>query len=297
VPHESITVITSFRSFVETSENTRIQKSFLASISEFGKSNQVELIAVQWSETGVEEELTRANIPYQVIRLGDQIPYFRYSLSEVLENAIPLATGNIIIYTTCDVEFHKGFLERIQDLASKYDLIIPFPYIEMEIHRVGKNVKKIQRVSSSGLDVFIFSLEALKKLHTRGYFRRYVFVGYGMFDHFLLLASLQQKFSVLKISMENQITKHVNDRNQNEETEEWLTVSHTNNAHVLRQCINLNMIYLPLLTLKGVYFAISGAKLGFKQITEFVGLRSIWYQLKFLLLKSIQRQRHSLPKG
>lgn len=291
-----LTIITSFRSFLEGSENTRIQRRFLDSISEIGKTKCVEIIAVQWSEVGVENELTRTKIPHQVIRLGNAIPYFRYSLSEVLEYAIPISKGSIIIYTTCDVEFQRGFLEKIQGFMRNVDLVIPFPYMEMEIEQTTQEPRVIQRVSSSGLDVFVFSGDSLKKLHLKGFFRSYRFLGWGMFDHFLVLVSLKQKLKIVRLSMEKEITKHVNDRNQNAETKEWLRITHRQNTGIVRQFIKINFKYLPLLRLEGIYLAIDGNKLGFKQIIDFGGLYLIRSQLKFLVLKLIQRLRRSSPK-
>ena len=288
-----ISILTSFRSFRDGSENTRIQLEFLKAVEHLSISNLIELVAVQWSEIGVEEAISNFHIDHKVIRLGAEIPFFRYSLSDVLNFGIPKCLGNIIVYSTCDVRFSEQFLKEILEKMSTYELVVPFPYHESTLKELNEGRSK---ETQSGLDVFVFQAEILQNWKEKRYFEKFRMLGWGMFDHFLVLLSIRDELNLCKLDMGKSMIKFVNDRTENSETTDWMKRCHKYNTLVMREFINIKIRYLPILRLQAVYQVIDGTRLSFKNIYNYGGLFLIKSQLKFLVSRLFHSRLQLQPK-
>ena len=108
-----LVVCTTFRSF-NGSPNDRIQREFLRAVAAQTYPDW-ELAVTIFGETGVEDALRTAEVPFTVFEgsPGD----YRFSLTEVLSNGVAHAdsTGHgssIVLWTTCDVVFPPTSLRR-----------------------------------------------------------------------------------------------------------------------------------------------------------------------------------------
>ena len=218
-----------------------------------------------------------------------KIPFFRFSLSDVLSNGLSASSGDITIYTTCDVVITPALLGDISDALLPNGVVIPSPYPEMPFGADEKDTAKfrLEDPASTGFDIFAFSRKARDKFKSVNYFSRHRLLGWGMFDHLIIVGCLKLGIPITKISATNSTIKYHNDREQNKETMLWLNTCHTYNVLQFRKYVGIHVRFLPLLSLKGLHEAVEKNSAPLSKIINHEGMASV--KRHFLeLLKQIK---------
>jgi len=221
-------------------------------------SFEIELIVVQFKEKLVKETLSNFRLNHQLISLEKDIPYFRFSLSDVLSNGFSRSTGDVIVYTTCDVVITPALLEDIKDSILPHGMVIPNPYPEMPF---GANEKdshnyRLDDPTGTGIDIFAFSKGAKEKFKETDFFSKHRLLGWGMFDHLIVAGCIKLGIPITRISALNSTIKYHNDRQQNNETVSWLNTCHAYNVKQFRRYVGLDVRLLSLMSLNGLHEAV-----------------------------------------
>ena len=276
-------MITSFRSFEgKDSVNTAIQNQFLRSVKDCSKAFDLELIVVQYQEKFVKSNLKNLSLNYRFVSLGKEIPFYRYSLSEILSTGFRMATGEIIIYSTCDVVITPLLLLDIQNSMPTNGVVIPYPYPESVFGFEEPLKIQPEKNFESGLDIFAFSMKAKDTFMDFDFLTKHKLLGWGMFDHLIVVGCIQLGIKITKMSAMLSTQKFENDRSQNSETSLWLTTCHAYNVNQFRKYVGLNLKLLSLLTLKGLHSALNlNGKVKFNYLNKF-SLILIRDQVSFL---------------
>ena len=281
--------------------NTRIQLNFLESLRKLSNSFDIGLVVTQWHENGVKDALEDSGVDFILTNLDEVIPFYRYSLSTVLAEGFKRADGDAIIYTTCDVELTQDFFKRVELDLLAGSILIPFPYRELDYSsskgirgRVNSSDKIIE---STGIDTFVFSSDAVKKLINSELLNRYRFLGWGMFDHFIILACLRNKIPIKNISAIDLMFKFHNDRLQNQETSSWMDSSHRLNTLYFKMHVGLRIKFLRLLKMNYLIKAIRTNEVDLKDIRFAEKVRLLVHQTNCILTFSKSRRSllRSLP--
>ena len=225
--------------------------NFLESLRKSSEFFEISLVVTQWHERGVRKALEDSGVEFHLLDLDEVIPYCRYSLSTVLVEGLKRSEDATIVYTTCDVELTPDFFSRVELDLSDGSMLIPFPYREVNYVQdqrfKGDEKPNAEIIKPTGIDVFVFSNEAAKKLESSAFFERYRFLGWGMFDHLLILACIQNRIPIINISGINLTLKYHNDRLQNGETSSWMESTHKLNTLYFKRYVGLRIRFLRLL--------------------------------------------------
>jgi hypothetical protein len=235
-----------------------IQRRFLKSIEDSNAFFEIELIVIQFQEKWVKETLSNYKVNHHLISLDSEIPFFRFSLSDVLSKGLSASSGEITIYTTCDVVITPALLGDIKDALLPNGVVIPSPYPEMPFGADEKDAAKfmLEDPASTGIDIFAFSKIARDKFNSLNYFSRHRLLGWGMFDHLIIMGCLKLNIPLTKISALNSTIKYHNDREQNNESMLWLNTCHAYNVLQFRKYVGIDVRFLSLISLKGLHEAV-----------------------------------------
>jgi hypothetical protein len=240
---------------------------------------------VQWRESKVRESLQAIKLNFQLIEIEEEIPYYRYSLSDVLHYGLEKSTGDIVIYTTCDVIITTKLLTDICAAMKSFGVVIPHQYPEMPYGVPETDYAKylLEDPTNTGIDIFAFSGESARSFLNDAYFQKNRFLGWGMFDHLIIAGCLQRGISILKLSAVDSTIKFHNDRNQNGETNSWMKKCHDYNVTQFRKYLGVNLNLLPLLSLKALHQAVEKNGMKATNLIKFRGLGLIKSQVWFLV--------------
>jgi hypothetical protein len=157
--------------------NARIQRRFIESLKAVSSSFNLELIVVQYNEENVEQTLVASGLNCEFVKLPNTIPYYRYSLSEVVTRGFEKSSGELVIYTTCDMVFTPNLLSEVCNTISLNGILIPHPYPEMPVGVSESDYMQYQLITphNTGFDIFVFSRVAVEKFLQKKCFERYKF--------------------------------------------------------------------------------------------------------------------------
>jgi hypothetical protein len=241
-----ILIATTFRSF-DGSRNDEIQRAFLASLKRQSYANW-ELDVTIFGERNVEGTLLDLEIPHHLAH-GDA-GEFKFSLTDVLLNAVGRARefgsgGSIILWTTCDVILPPNFLQAICDHFSPGTAGTSHPHAEAQSVQELESLRLpqlpygrfSQDVLESGIDLVYFDGDLLLDPETERMLRKYRFVDWGLFEHFLV--GIAQLRSARRINLWSYgvVKKVTNDREPGNETVQWLENCWTRNAIPMQEFI------------------------------------------------------------
>lgn len=273
----------------------------MKSIEHSSESFEIELIVVQYKEKNVRKNLDDFNLRFQLITLDLEIPFYRFSLSDVLYYGFSVSSGEIIVYTTCDVVITPRLLEDIRNAILPEGIVIPNPYPEMPFgaDEDDSSLYELDDPTTTGIDIFAFSRNARDVFMAHDYFSRHRFLGWGMFDHLIVAGCLKQGIPITNISAVNSTIKYHNDRAQNSETLAWLNTCHAYNVIQFRKYIGFNLRLLTLLTLNGVHESIRTNRAPNLKYMSRQGLSMVKTHFLTLITESklFLRLLHLLPKG
>lgn len=279
--------------------NTRIQLNFLESLRKLSDFFDIGLVVTQWQESGVKEALENSGIDFILMDLDEVIPFYRYSLSTVLAEGFKRADGDVIIYTTCDVELTQAFFKRVELDLLAGSILIPFPYLELA-YSSSKGIKGGVNASNeitepTGIDTFVFSRDAVEKLINSIFFSRYRFLGWGMFDHLIILACLRERIPIINIHAIGLMCKFHNDRLQNRETSSWMDSSHKLNSLYFKRHVGLRIKFLRLLKINYLIKSIRTNEVDLKEIRLSEKVRLLVQQT--ILILTFSKSRRSLLRS
>jgi hypothetical protein len=227
-----IVVCTTFRSF-DGSPNDRIQREFLRSIAAQTYPDW-ELVVTIFRETGVEEALQEAGVPYTVVQgsVGD----YRFSLTEVLLNAVThsdsLAEASILLWTTCDVVFPSHLFKNIVHGFRPGDAGTSHPHREAAFYDdyLAGRIKDVwpyaplsRATRFEGIDFVYFDADLFAPgTPSRAALEKYRFVDWGLFEHFLTGLARLYAGRRLNLWASAPVVKIGNDREVGQETAAYL---------------------------------------------------------------------------
>lgn len=244
-------------------------------------------MVTQWQESGVREALEASGVDFCLIELDEVIPFYRYSLSTVLSEGFKNADDSIIVYTTCDVELNQDFFRCVGRDLLDGSMLVPFPYREINygcdqgFSFQPKSTTEIDK--ATGIDIFVFSIEATKRLQASRYFDRYRFLGWGMFDHLIILSCIQNKIPIMNVSGSGLTLKYHNDRLQNDETNSWMESTHKLNSLYFMRYVGLRIKYLRLLKMGYLIEVIRTNRVSLKNVRFSEKVLMLVNQIKIIL--------------
>jgi hypothetical protein len=226
-------VCTTFRSF-DGSPNDRIQRQFLRGLAAQTHADW-ELVVTIFGETGVEETLQDAGVPFTVFRgsTGD----YRFSLTEVLSNAVThsdsLGRGTgIVLWTTCDVVFPPHLFAGIVGRFKPGDAGTSHPHREAasfddytagRIDDVLPYAPLSRETRYEGIDFVYFDADLFAPgSPSRAALEEYRFVDWGLFEHFLTGLARLYAGRRLNLWASAPVVKIGNDREVGQETAAYL---------------------------------------------------------------------------
>ena len=231
------------------------------------------------------ESLDALELNYRLIELEGEIPYFRYSLSDVLHYGLKESAGDIVIYTTCDVLISPKLLVGIYNAMRSNAVVIPHQYPEMPfgVHEEEFENFLLEDPANTGIDIFAFSSESANRFLEENYFKKNRFLGWGMFDHLIIAGCIQLGFPIVKISAVDSTIKFHNDRDQNNESSAWMKKCHEYNVIQFRKYIKGDLRLVRLLSLRALHQAVEQNGIKLVQLVNRNGFSLIGSQLKFLI--------------
>lgn len=244
-----LVVCTTFRSF-DGSRNDRIQREFLRSVAAQTYPDW-ELAVTIFGETGVEETLRNAGVPFTVFSgsAGD----YRFSLTEVFSNGVSHADSmgrgsSIVLWTTCDVVFPPHLFASIAGRFKPGDAGTSHPHFEaasFDDYAAGR-IREVypygllsRETRYEGIDFVYFDADLFAPASTaRAALERYRFVDWGLFEHFLTgLAQLHAERR-LNLWASAPVVKIGNDRAVGNETAAFLKRAWDRNYVAMRSFLD-----------------------------------------------------------
>lgn len=230
-----IYICCTFRDF-NGSENDEIQRNFLKSLLSQTYKN-FEMVVTLFGEKKVQTELNKYSFTTTFFNAKQDHKY-RYSLSEVLLNALELSSNNnqedyIVLWTTCDITYQSDFLEKIVcNHVSKFSMIgTSHPHL---INGVGMDSFNIGSISK-GFDLVFFSKAFIENPMVLKSLDDYRFFDWGIFEHFLIsLGELVPNKRMINLYEDSKVYKYENDRSVTNESLQFLKKSHENNARTFQ---------------------------------------------------------------
>jgi hypothetical protein len=202
-----------------------------------------------------------------------------------LDYGLEKSTGDIIIYTTCDVIISPKLLVDISKVMKPSAIVIPHPYPEMPYGAQEKEYLNymLEDPTNTGIDIFAFSKESARVFSKMKYLKKHTFLGWGMFDHLIIAGAIQLRCPIVKLSAVDSTIKFHNDRNQNSETNSWMEKCHAYNVIQFRKYVRGNLRFLPLLSLRVLHQTVEKNRISITQLLNLRGLKLIRAQTWFLL--------------
>jgi hypothetical protein len=230
-----IIVATTFRDFKGT-ENDELQREFLKSLS-YQTYRNFEIVVTLFGEKNVKSEVEKFELDsyfYDSMICGN----YRYSLTEVVLNAIRHASSRydsyLICWTTCDVIYDRTFFETIVKHYEDNYIGTSHPHIIFSSIGEFRNKSPNRKVGLlSGFDVIFFDKKFIENPKVRSNIEKYVFYDWGVFEHFLIsLNELSNSVKMVNIYEESKIYKVENNRELTNESNQFLVNSHRRNSKV-----------------------------------------------------------------
>lgn len=231
-----IIITTTFRDF-KGNINDKMQMQFLKSLERQTYQNYV-LVVTLFGEKNV-EEIVRRVLGEKAVFLNSTIgDRYRYSLSKVILNGIDYGKENgadILIDCSGDIILQDNFLETVVNHYSELYSGISHPNIFWDINDdfrvIGKRIGECNR----GIDIrfFDFKLIADKKIYR--ILRKYTFLDWGGFEHFLAAICIRYSNQKINIFGESKVVKFENNREAASESEQYINRAAARNHRVLRE--------------------------------------------------------------
>jgi|GEM_PF-1678258 len=254
--NEKVIICTTLRDFTG-SENDEIQIRFLESLLA-QTYEDIEFIVTLFGEKNVETTVKKY-IPNAFFYNG-KADDFRYSLSEVLNNAIQYAKDKkykkfSVLWTTCDVLYAPNFIEVCSAHSIKKRIITSHPHKVVSTNNF--NIDILQDVSGlgSGFDMIYMTSDFLEQEDVQKALSKYIYTDWGIFEHFLIaLSRLCKDVRLINVCEESQVKKIENDRQITNDSNSFLMGSHKKNSVVLSRFLTdfglstkfFNLIYCHL---------------------------------------------------
>jgi hypothetical protein len=255
-----VVVCTTFRSF-DGSPNDRIQREFLRGLAAQTESGW-ELVVTLFGETGVEEALRDAKVPFTTFE-GTSGEY-KFSLTDVVTNGIACADRNgprssVLLWTTCDVVFPPNLLAEIVRRFERGDSGTSHP------HRIAPSFEDFAagRVTDAfphgplspekvneGIDFVYFDADVFAPgSRARAVLEEYRFVDWGLFEHFLV--GIAQLYAARRLNLwaTAPIVKIANDRAGGAETAAYFDRAWNRNYVPMRRFLDEHALGSELLQL------------------------------------------------
>lgn len=209
---KKIYLCTTFREF-NGNKNAKIQEKFLQTIKNQTYDNY-ELIITTFGEKTVAPFLKSFFSENKVKVIDMPKVGYRYSLTDVVINAIDnVAEPGILIWSTCDIEFDKNYFETLNGAFCSGLSGITHPNMFFNEENGTLTVGSL----SAGIDVLFFDTEFLKRMDVYSDIKKYRFLDWGIFEQFL--CGIAKKYTKVRINTfsVSKVTKHINDRTENNE--------------------------------------------------------------------------------
>lgn len=261
-----IVVCTTFRSF-DGSSNDGIQREFLRSLASQTYSDW-ELVVTRFGETGVEDALGEADIPF-VIRDGEPGEY-KFSLTDVLLNGVAVSElrgpgSSIVLWTTCDVIFPSGLFADIVRRFRRGDSGTSHPHsiaASLEdvatgsVHLAYPHGRWTPETINEGIDFVYFDADLFAAgTHARKVLADYRFVDWGLFEHFLTGVAELYAGRRLNLWADAPVLKIANDRVASAETTEYFDRSWNRNYIPMRRFLDEHALSHNLLKLHDLHLS------------------------------------------
>ena len=255
-----IVVCTTFRSF-DGSPNDRIQREFLRSLAAQDHSGW-ELVVTRFGETGVDEALRDAGVPFVLVdaERGD----YKFSLTDVVLNGLARTDqrgdgSTVILWTTCDVIFPPNLFGDVVRRLRPGDAGTSHP------HSIARSLEEYAAGSISlayphgrwsdesvdeGIDFVYFDADLLASgTQARSALEEYRFVDWGLFEHFL--TGIAELYAARRLNLwaVAPVVKIANDRVASAETEAYFDRSWNRNYEPMRRFLDEHALADDLLRL------------------------------------------------
>jgi len=230
-----IIVATTFRDFKGT-ENDELQREFLKSLS-YQTYRNFEIVVTLFGEKNVKSEVEKFELDSYFYN-SMICENYRYSLTEVVLNAIRHASSRydsyLICWTTCDVIYDRNFFETIVKHYEDNYIGTSHPHIIFSSIEEFRNKSPNRKLGLlSGFDVIFFDKKFIENPKVRLSIEKYVFYDWGVFEHFLIsLNELSNSVKMVNIYEESKVYKVENNRELTNESNQFLVNSHRRNSKV-----------------------------------------------------------------
>lgn len=272
-----------FRDF-DASVNDYIQRLFLESIKHQTYTNW-KLVVTIFNELNVRPVINNYNMN-TVFYLEGPVADYKYSLTDVLLNTITESNKedkSVIIWTTCDIILEPDFFQNIIDIYTDNLFAISHPHsLYASIDDLGTD-KYITKSINTGIDLIIMGSGIFKSDKNLNIIRNYKYYDWGVFEHFLVGVSQLNDGEKINLYGITNISKIINDRRVNNETDGWLLKCKRKNKTVLDAFIGDYKLSKSLsnLTYCHMQFRILSNK-----YLHFVNFRRDYFKYYFKTIKS-----------
>lgn len=231
-----IIITTTFRDF-NGDVNDKMQMQFLRSLKRQTYRNYV-LVVTLFGEKNV-ENVVRKVLGEKAVFVNSTVDdRYRYSPSKVVLNGIDYGKekgADILIDCSGDIILQDNFLETVVNHYSELYSGISHPNIFWDVNDdfqvIGKRIGECNR----GIDIRFFDFKLLADKRVYRILRRYTFLDWGGFEHFLAAICIRYSKQRINIFEESKVVKCENNREAANESEQYINKAAARNHKILKE--------------------------------------------------------------